>query len=69
LMICGGQFGTNRMYDGGAQERADAVTYQRWADSVVRFPRTSAMLAAISETWRRQAAEEDVSAELRKMER
>lgn len=57
------------MYEGGTLERADASTYEGWAAATAHYPRTSAMLAAISETWRRQAEEEDVRAELRKMER
>lgn len=57
------------MYDGGTLERADAQKYKHWAADVARYPRTSALLDAISETWRRQAEQEDVQAELRKMER
>lgn len=60
---------TRGMYEGGTLERADALTYKQWADEVARYPRTSALLSEISETWRRQAEEEDVRAELRKMER
>lgn len=57
------------MYDGGTLERADAQKYKQWAADVARYPRMSALLDAISETWCRQAEQEDVQAELRKMER
>jgi hypothetical protein len=57
------------MYEGGTLERTDAETYKKWAIDVARYPRTSAVLLGIAETWHRQAEQEDVSAELRKMER
>lgn len=60
---------TSGMYEGGTREREDALRYEEWAAAMARYPRTSAMLHAISETWRRQAEEEDIRAELRKMER
>lgn len=57
------------MYDGGDLERADASTYEEWAAATARYPRTSAMLTAISDDWRHQAEQQDIRAELRKMER
>jgi hypothetical protein len=60
---------TRGIYQGGTRERADAATYLQWSALTARYPRTSAMLAAISETWRRHAEDADVRAELHKMER
>jgi hypothetical protein len=60
---------TRGMYSGGYLERDDASRYQRWAIATAQYPRTSALLTTISENWLRHAEHEDVSAELRKMER
>jgi hypothetical protein len=53
--------------EGGAQERDYAERYKRWADATLAYPRTSAMLTAISEDWIRQADRADVRAEQGKM--
>ena len=53
--------------EGGGQERNLADQYQRWADITHHYPRTSAMLDAIAEGWRQQAAKEDTQAEQGKM--
>lgn len=60
---------TRGIYDGGTLERADASRYQSWATATAQYPRTSALLIAISEIWLHQAREMDVRAELTKMER
>jgi hypothetical protein len=60
---------TRGMYDGGTLERAEAQKFKQWAADIVRYPRMSALLHEISETWHSQAEQEDVQAELRKMER
>ena len=41
--------------------------YKRWADATLAYPRTSAMLTAISEDWIRQADRADVRSEQGKM--
>ena len=53
--------------EGGAQEREYAERYQHWAAETMAYPRTSAMLTAISEDWFRDAEREDVRAEQGKM--
>lgn len=53
--------------EGGGQERDLAATYKAWAESTVHFPRTSAMLASIAESWRQQGEQEDIRAEKDKM--
>lgn len=53
--------------EGGAQEREYAERYQHWAAETMAYPRTSAMLTAISEDWFRDAEREDVRAEQSKM--
>ena len=49
--------------EGGDQERRFAETYKGWADATRHFPRTSAMLTAISADWNRHAESADVEAE------
>ena len=39
------------IHEGGAQERALASNYERWAAQTIPFPRTSAMLSKIAESW------------------
>ena len=53
--------------EGGAQERDCAERYKRWAAATLAYPRTSAMLTAISEDWTHQADRADVRAEQGKM--
>ena len=55
--------------EGGGQEREFAARYKGWADSTVLYPRTSAMLMAISDDWTHHAEREDVRAEQGKMKR
>jgi hypothetical protein len=55
--------------EGGDQERKLAICYKAWADATVKYPRTSAMLIAISEDWAQHAEREDVEAEKSKMKR
>jgi hypothetical protein len=53
--------------EGGGQERQFAARYKSWADATLMYPRTSAMLVAISDDWTRQAEHDDVNAEQSKM--
>jgi len=53
--------------EGGGQERAFAERYRCWADATLKYPRTSAMLMAISEDWTRSAERADVLAEQGKL--
>jgi hypothetical protein len=55
--------------EGGDQEREFAKRYKAWADATLKYPRTSAMLTAISEDWARNAEREDVEAEKSKLKR
>lgn len=49
--------------EGGDQEREFAERYKNWSNATLGYPRTSAMLMAISEKWNRQADEADIEAE------
>lgn len=53
--------------EGGGQERELAARYKGWADAALKYPRTSAMLMAISDDWTRHAEHADVNAEQSKM--
>ena len=53
--------------EGGRQEREFADRYKGWAEAALRYPRTSAMLTAISEDWTRSAERADVEAEQSKL--
>ena len=53
--------------EGGTQERQLAARYKSWADATLIYPRTSAMLLAISDDWTRHAEHDDVRAEQNKM--
>lgn len=53
--------------EGGEQERGLAARYKAWADATLMYPRTSAMLMAISDDWTRHAQHDDVRAEQSKM--
>jgi hypothetical protein len=55
--------------EGGEQERELAKRYMTWADATLKYPRTSAMLIAISEDWIRSAESADVEAEQSKFKR
>jgi hypothetical protein len=55
--------------EGGDQEREFARRYKAWADATLKYPRTWAMLTAISEDWDRNAEREDGEAEKSKMKR
>ena len=49
--------------EGGEKEREFAERYKGWADSTRNYPRTSAILMAISDDWNRSAERADVEAE------
>ncbi|WP_460158554.1 hypothetical protein [Pseudomonas sp. S3_E11] len=53
--------------EGGGQERALAEKYQLWADGAVSYPRTSATLRSIADSWISQSVDEDTRAEQGKM--
>lgn len=53
--------------EGGGQEREFADRYKAWAEATLKYPRTSAMLMAISEDWARSAKRSDVEAEQGKL--
>jgi hypothetical protein len=53
--------------EGGGQERDYAERYKGWADATLKYPRTSAMLMAISDDWTRSAERADVMAEQSKL--
>ena len=56
---------TRGLTDGGRQERAIAERYRRYAAFAgMRWPRTAAMLKRIADSYERDAAREDLSAEL-----
>jgi len=55
--------------EGGDQEREFAKRYKAWADATLKYPRTSAMLIAISEDWVQNAERADVQAEKSKLKR
>ncbi|MNT29463.1 hypothetical protein D3C72_1652030 [compost metagenome] len=55
--------------EGGEQEYELATRYKAWADATLKYPRTSAMLIAISEDWTRSAERADVEAEKSKLKR
>lgn len=55
--------------EGGEQERELAKRYKAWADSTLKYPRTSAMLIAISEDWIQSAERADIEAEKSKLKR
>ncbi len=52
--------------DGGKQERELAEKYEKMSDAIkTKWPRTSAMLRGIADSYRHQAKREDVDSELR----
>ena len=52
------------MYDGGDQERSLADKYSQWAEATqARWPRTSAMLRRLAESYERDARRHDIDAE------
>ena len=53
------------IHDGGEQERELAACYQRYADECRRWPRTSAVLRGMAESYLQDAAREDERAEAR----
>ncbi len=55
--------------EGGEQERKLAERYKAWADATRTYPRTSAMLMAISDDWIRDAERADIEAEKSKFKR
>ena len=55
--------------EGGDQERELAKRYKAWSDATLKYPRTSAMLIAISEDWVRNAERADIEAEKSKLKR
>ncbi|MCY1258447.1 hypothetical protein D9M68_47060 [compost metagenome] len=57
------------MDEGGAQERALSEKYQHWAVEASHFPRTSAMLGRIADSWLVFAEQEDLRAEVNKLKR
>jgi len=55
------------LYDGGAQERGLANTYKTWAGATRTWPRTSALLTQIAESWERHAEYQDTEAKLNQL--
>lgn len=55
------------VYDGGDQERELSAKYELWRSKASLWPRTSALLGALAESWMRDAADHDVDAEQRKL--
>lgn len=58
---------TRGMYDGGEQERELSAKYEVWQSKTSLWPRTSALLGALAESWKKDAAHQDVDAEQRKL--
>jgi hypothetical protein len=58
---------SKRINEGGGQEREFANRYKAWANATLQYPRTSAMLMAISDNWIRSAERADVEAEQGKL--
>ena len=56
-----------QIFEGGEQERALADENARWANIAAAWPRTSALLRAIANTWRLDAEREDTEAAQRKL--
>lgn len=55
------------MFDGGDQERKLAADYRTWAGIVAKWPRTSAMLVRIAESWEHDAEREDLEVRQRRL--
>jgi len=53
--------------EGGNEERGFAERYKGWADATLKYPRTSAILMAISDDWRRSSERADIEAEKSKL--
>lgn len=58
---------TRGVYDGGDQERELSAKYESWQSKASLWPRTSALLGALAESWKRDAEDHDVDAEQRKL--
>lgn len=58
---------TRGVYDGGDQERELSAKYEFWQSKASLWPRTSALLGALAESWKRDAEDHDVDAEQRKL--
>lgn len=58
---------TRGIYDGGNQERELSAKYEVWQAKASLWPRTSALLGALAESWKRDAEDHDVDAEQRKL--
>jgi len=56
-----------QILEGGEQERALADENARWANIAAAWPRTSALLRAIANSWRLDAEREDTEAAQRKL--
>lgn len=56
-----------QLYEGGAQERTFAEENENWAKIAEAWPRTAAVLRAISKNWEQHAEHEDKEARLRKL--
>ncbi len=58
---------TRGVYDGGDQERELSAKYEFRQSKASLWPRTSALLGALAESWKRDAEDHDVDAEQRKL--
>lgn len=58
---------TRGVYDGGDQERELSAKHEFWQSKASLWPRTSALLGALAESWKRDAEDHDVDAEQRKL--
>jgi hypothetical protein len=58
---------TRGVYEGGDQERELSAKYGFWQSKASIWPRTSALLGALAESWKRDAEDHDVDAEQRKL--
>jgi len=55
------------VYDGGDQERELAASYEDWRSKAMIWPRTSALLRALAQSWEKDAGDHDVEAAQRKL--
>ena len=54
---------TRGMYDDGDQERELSAKYEVWQSTASFWPRTSALLGTLAESWKRDTGDHDVDAE------
>ena len=62
-----GRFHARALYDGGSRERGVAEQFRDWSKKTVAWPRTSAMLERIAESWDRFATMQDQRAKQDRM--